>query len=98
MNMVSWLWAGVVAVLLAILACSCATITPTYNPNGELAKIEASKFMADLEYEEEFEFAPDGKLLKRRVKYKTGTVADKLIDSSAALLGELFNGAGKVMP
>lgn len=86
-------------ILLATGFSGCASITPTYDQTGKLAKVEASKFMADIEYEEEFEFSPDGKaLIKHRVKYRTATVADKLINSFATLAGELFNGAAKAMP
>jgi len=96
-----WFWLTLAASIVAVvLSASCASITPVYEQDGiRLRKIEASKFMADVEYEEEFEFADDGKtILKRRVKYKTATNFDKIMNGMAGLFGTLFNGASQVMP
>ena len=93
-----WLVVMIVVVLCWPFA-GCASITPKYNKGGQLVKIESAKFLADLTYEEELEFAADGKtVLKRKVKYATSTTADRIMDSATSMFGTLFNGVTKAMP
>ena len=88
-----------IAAGMVLLGSSCASITPTYDRDGNLKKIESAKFLADLAYEEEVEYAADGKtVVRRKVKYATETNADKILNSANSVFGTLFNGAAKVMP
>jgi len=91
--------AFIIAILLAVLflACGCASITPTYSPEGRIISITTAKVPLgpDIEYEEEFTFDPTGKILiGHRIRYSTHTTADRV----AALVAALFEGWNKLKP
>lgn len=90
----------IICFLLLVALSGCASITPVYGEDGRPVRVESKKFLADLNYEREWEvLAPDGKtVLRFKEKYATVTNADRIMSGAATLAGELVNGASKVMP
>lgn len=84
--------------LVVFLMCGCATITPVYNKNGTLKRVESKKFLADLMYTETITYDPQGNILSKHIAYETKTNADRILGATNELVGTLSGVARDLAP